>query len=173
MKVGGPRCHNTHDLESDAVSKIAGALGGKCPPATGAVLVGAANQLDRGSELSTAQVLKDKNFIGVEAGKIHLNGNLRARRRPDRNRGARLGAGQPVALEHRDVHFQLWADNDFRFGKILRRQSPVQLLGNERGPGVMKPFPAARPVQRRAKMIQEGHAHRPHPIGWLAWSSAL
>src|SRR5262249_6118815 len=61
-------------------------------------------------------------------------------------------------FESRHIDFQLRTDAHFRFGEVTRRQdSLVELLGNDGGPGVMESLPAARAVQRRMEMIEEGH----------------
>src|SRR5262249_35416077 len=72
---------------------------------------------------------------------------------------AQLGAAQ--ILVNADLKgVQLRADPDLRLSEVGRRQGIlIELLGNEGGPVVVKPFPAARAVQGRVEMVEEWHNH--------------
>src|SRR5262249_6968860 len=126
------------------------------------------NQLDRGAQLGPAKILVDAHFIAFEMGEVHLDRELRSRRRPN-GRAARSALFLPAALFHRrHVDFQLRPDANLRFGIIVRGQRLlVELLGDERRPGMMKAFPAARAVQRWMEMVEQRHWYPLRPFKGL------
>src|SRR5256885_14493635 len=99
---------------------------------------------------------------------IPLRDRLRPRRRPPRR--PRSFAGRDTReLQGRNVNLQLRPETYFRLRKVLRRQHVlVELPRDERGPGMMKSFPAPGPMQRRGKKIEQRDALDPAGTGGYA-----
>ena len=160
VQVGCPRRNDIHDYDRDPVLEVAGTLGGKGPPAAGAVLVRRANQLNGSPQLRAVKVLVNQDLKAIEMGVVHLGRELRARRRPDRGSAVNTTPSGPSRLQCRNVDFKIRPDANLRLRKVIGRQRAlVEMLRYHGSPGVMKALPTSGTVQRRMEVVEKRHIH--------------
>lgn len=164
VQICGACRDKIHDRDTDSILDQRRAFRDEGVAVLGSILVGGADDLDRGHEPTAGPGVVDADLVLVKIGEIDRDGQGRPRRVPGRRqRPSSVGllAGgrgiKLVLLVGRYINFKGRTQMDLWLGHISLRQTPVEAEHDHGGPLSEETLPRPPVGQRRVEVIAQRH----------------